>query len=90
MDKSTTNHTKRHKGFYRKIKSRNKINKDLRKMVTEDMGEGLDWDLWLDHFWSYVIIILITILLSWRAWLDFGTGSMGDGLPYFRPFILRT
>ncbi len=39
--------------------------------------EGLDWDLWLgpapyrDYHPDYHP-------LSWRAWLDFGTGSMGD------------
>ena len=39
--------------------------------------EGLDWDLWLgpapyrDYHPDYHP-------LSWRAWMDFGTGSMGD------------
>ena len=39
--------------------------------------EGLDWDLWLgpaqyrDYHPDYHP-------LSWRAWIDFGTGSMGD------------
>ena len=39
--------------------------------------EGLDWDLWLgpakyrDYHPDYHP-------LSWRAWVDFGTGSMGD------------
>ena len=39
--------------------------------------EGLDWDLWLGPA-PYRNYHPDYHPLSWRAWLDFGTGSMGD------------
>lgn len=48
-----------------------------RPAETPPVPEGMDWDLWLGPA-AYRPYHPVYAPLTWRGWLDFGTGALGD------------
>lgn len=49
-----------------------------RKGQSDPLPEGFDWDLWLGVREARPYLEGAYHPMSWRAWLDFGTGELGD------------
>jgi len=59
-----------------------------RPSQSDEVPNGLDWDLWLGVAPERPYADKIYQPMNWRGWLDFGSGTLGDmGIHIFEPMV---
>mgnify|MGYP002818744345 CR=1 FL=1 len=62
--------------------------KEGRPAHTDDVPNGLDWDMWLGVAPERPYADKIYQPMNWRGWIDFGSGTLGDmGIHIFEPMV---